>query len=108
MRISHGVHVHFLRLKGMHIDVMQIAVIPNSNNQSDTVACKQAALQDSLKIEVILIAENSGWAPQDLQGRKTSAEAAACLPLPQNKHCLRRMARSHTTLECDPERVSRG
>ena len=42
--ISHRVHVHFLRLKGVHIDVVEIAVVSNSNNQSDTIACKKTAL----------------------------------------------------------------
>jgi hypothetical protein len=45
--ISHYIHVHFLCLQGMHVDVVEMAVIANSNNQGRTVAGKKATLYHS-------------------------------------------------------------
>ena len=46
--ISHNIHVHFLCLQRVHVDVVQMAVIADSNNQGRTVAGKKAALCHSL------------------------------------------------------------
>ena len=83
VRISHGVHVHFLSLKGMDIDIMQVAIVSNSNNQSDAIACEQAALQVEMRMEATKVIEVC-LVPEDLQGRKENGEAAKCLPLAQN------------------------
>ena len=49
MGISHCIHVNLLGLQRVHIDVVQIAIVPHPHNQSDTVAREQAALQISSK-----------------------------------------------------------
>jgi hypothetical protein len=45
--ISHGIHVHFLCLQGMHIDVVQVTVTTNSNDKGYTISGKYATLQNA-------------------------------------------------------------